>query len=439
MSSTKYILGVSSMINTYKKILVILLGMMVLISGSLSAKENLHKWADHEIATLKDLWIETLPNKPTNPKFKLAFNEQAAELGHRIFFDKRFSANRNVSCASCHKPEFKFTDSLTTAEGIGITKRNTPTLVGIAYSDWFFLDGRADSLWLQAMGPMEDALEHGGNRNQFAHIIYNDPELKSQYEKIFGKLPDLKNKKRFPRLAGPVKNKKIHKAWLRMREDDRQAITEVFANIGKAIAAYEIKLKPGPSQVDNYIKAVVNKDKKAIRNTLSEIEVKGLRLFISKANCIICHNGPMLTDFGFHNVATPPADVKRYDFGRWKGANAIRTNKMNCYSGLNDDPRKNCDEIKYIVYHKEHTLGSFKTPTLRNISQTGPYMHAGQYTSVMDVIKHYNDPPTTKIGQSDLRAIPIQLNKDELLQLEAFLLALDSEIAADRRWLSAPK
>ena len=412
---------------------------ILLISSQLSATEDNHQWAEHEVATLKDLWIGSLSAEPENIKYRLNNTQQAQEFGHRIFFDRRFSSNGKISCASCHKPEYKFSDSLETAVGIGITKRNTPTLVGVTYSNWFFHDGRADSLWLQAMGPLENELEHGGNRSQYAHIIYNDPDLKKRYERLFGKMPALSNTKRFPKSAGPVKDKKARQAWRQMSEKDRVMITEVFINISKALGAYERNLKPGPSRFDNYVKAVMDNDEAAKRAALNAKEVAGLRLFISKANCVICHNGPMLTDFGFHNIATPPADLKRYDFGRWKGANAIRVSKMNCNSEFNDDPKKNCDELKYIVWHKEHTLGSFKTPTLRNISQTGPYMHAGQYSSVMDVIKHYNDPPTTKLGQSDLRAIPIELNKDELLHLEAFLLALESEIDADKVWLSAPK
>ena len=317
-----------------------------------------------------------------------------------------------------------------------MAKRNAPTIVGASFHTWFFHDGRADSLWSQALGPMEDRQEHGGSRSQYAHIIYNDPTYRKSYEKLFGKMPDLSDNKRFPDQAGPVKDKQLLTAWKAMSEKDRKAITLVYVNMGKAIAAYERQLKPAASRFDNYVKAALENDEKQMGKTMTAEEVAGLKLFLGKANCTICHNGPLFTDLGFHNIATPPVNVKRYDYGRKKGVTFVKRSPFNCRGEYNDNKDKQCDELKYMEIHKEGTMAAFKKPSLRNVSKTAPYMHAGQYQTLSEVLKHYADPPSTKVGMSDL--LPVELNEKELMQLEAFLLTLDSPIDADSALLSPP-
>jgi len=394
------------------------------------------QWSKQELATIRSLWIDNLPTLLANSGNRVADNADAAEFGQKIFFDKRFSANGRVACASCHKPELYFTDGLKVSQGIGTAKRNSPTIVGASYSAWFFRDGRADSLWSQALEPLEDRQEHGGSRSQYAQIIYNDPAYRASYEKLFGAMPDLSDKARFPAYAGPVKSRRLLKAWKSMSDKDQKAVTLVFVNFAKAIAAYERLLKAAPSRFDNYVKAIVNSDNAKMNQLMSVDELAGLKLFVSKANCMICHNGPMLTDFSFHNIATPPTSTKRYDWGRNKGARKVKKSEFNCRGEYNDTKNKQCPELDYIVFHKEETAAAFKTPSLRNVSKTAPYMHAGQYKTLSDVMKHYADPPSTKVGTSDL--LPVKLNKTELAQLEAFLLTLDSPVDANLKLLRAP-
>ena len=105
----------------------------------------------------------------------VADNEEAASFGHRLFFDTRLSANGNVSCATCHQPERRFTDGLPKGRGIGLSGRNTRSIVGTAYSPWLYWDGRKDSQWSQAMSPLEDPAEHGGNRMQYVRIYQQRP------------------------------------------------------------------------------------------------------------------------------------------------------------------------------------------------------------------------------------------------------------------------
>jgi len=428
---------------TFNSLLLLLISVSVV-----NAQEKTQQWSDAEIALLKTLMIDALPKIPANLTNKYADNIEAAELGHEIFFDKRFSENGEVSCSTCHQPDKYFTDGFKTSKGVGTVKRNAPTVVGVNHSQWFFHDGRADSLWSQALGPLEAGLEHGGNRAMFAHQIFNDKMYKDKYEAVFEKLPDLSDKKRFPDNAGPVHNSQELDAWSSMQQKDRDAITGIFVNIGKALAAYEHKLRPATSKFDKYVYAVINKDESEMRDSMTEDEVSGLRLFISDANCIICHNSPMFSDFGFHNVGTPQVDQKIFkksrkiekylDQGRKIGASKVRASEFNCFSEYNDAENKNCDELTYMITDGHATIGTFRTPSLRNISKTAPYMHAGQYEKLSDVINHYNDPPPVQLGDSDIRMLTFDLSEKEQQQLELFLRALDSDIDAETRWLKAP-
>ena len=400
-----------------------------------SSVQASHEWDEVELAVLRSMWIESL-EVMADPSNRVSESDDAAKLGQQFFFDKRFSANGQVACATCHKPENYFSDGLPTSQGVGLAKRNAPSIVGARFHTWFFHDGRADSLWSQALGPMEDQREHGGSRTQYAHIVFNDADYRERYEKLFGQMPDMSDKARFPATAGPVKNKRLLDAWNAMLEVDRAAVTQVYVNIGKAIAAYEAKLIPASSRFDNYIKAALENNKAKMSELLRPDELAGLKLFLGKGNCTICHNGPMLSDLGFHNIATPPRNLKQYDWGRYKAVSRIKKSEFNCRSQYNDANEKQCAELDYLILHKEETAAAFKTPSLRNVSKTAPYMHAGQYQTLSEVMKHYAEPPSTKVGMSDL--LPVDLNAAELVQLEAFLKTLDGPINAAPELLVPP-
>lgn len=292
------------------------------------------------------------------------------------------------------------------------------------------------------MGPLENPLEHGGNRNQFAHIIFSDPILRKEYTLLFGSIPDISDSKRFPKHAAPVKNKSLSKAWHDMAKGDQKIITDIFVNIGKVIAAYETQLQPAPSRFDNYVKTLLENNNTDTPNKLSDTEVKGLQLFIGKGKCTTCHSGSMFTDKGFHNISVQPRIPEKYDWGRYTGAKQVVKSHFNCRSEYNDTPLENgvkqCDELEYMVMDRHETFGAMKTPSLRNVSRTAPYMHAGQYKTLRDVIKHYNDPPKLTNRQSAL-FLDIDLNEEELNQLEAFLHTLDSAISANKILLAKPK
>ena len=121
------------------------------------------RWSAQERETLRSLALASLGPLPKDPSNRVADDPRAAALGHRLFFDARLSGNGRVSCATCHVPDREFQDGIALAEGVGTTARRTMPVAGTAHSPWLFWDGRADSQWAQALGPLESAVEHGGS------------------------------------------------------------------------------------------------------------------------------------------------------------------------------------------------------------------------------------------------------------------------------------
>lgn len=367
-----------------------------------------HEWTDAERGMLRSLWIESLGPVPAEPTNAYADDPAAASLGHMLFFDARFSSNGEVSCATCHQPERRFTDGLPKAKGVGEAKRNSPTVVGAAYSPWMFWDGRRDSLWSQALGPLEDPNEHGTNRDQVVGLIAKDPVYREAYEAVFGPLPEL---------SGAA------------------AVDRVFANVGKAIGAYERLLQPGPSRFDAYVEAVLDDNAEAQTRLFSADEIEGLRIFLNEGQCMQCHNGPLLTNNEFHNtgVISAPGDVP--DKGRADGVRQVLDTPFNCLGPHSDADRDDCVELEFVATGP-HLVGAMRTPSLRNLEGTEPYMHQGQLATLADVLRHYNEAPPAMIGHTELE--PLGLGNRRLAQLEAFLDTLSAPIAADAKWLEPP-
>ena len=366
------------------------------------------EWSEAEIALLKSLSIDSLQELPPDPTNAVADDPRAASLGHRLFFSTGLSPSNAIACATCHRPELRFTDGMRKGRGVGESKRNTLSIVGAAHSPWQYWDGRRDSQWAQALSPIEDAAEHGGSRGHAVKALASNDLLRSQYEDIFGPLPDL---------------------------SDIQEVDTVFSNIGKAIAAYERLLMPGPSRFDEYVAAVIAGDKKKQLVLLTDDERAGLRLFIGKAACTQCHNGPLMTNHEFHNtgILSFPGEVP--DKGRAAGVRQVLDDPFNCLGVFSDANEQGCAELKFARSGFE-VLGAFRTPSLRNLRNTQPYMHKGQMFTLAEVLEHYNEAPQSMIGHNEAK--PLELSGIELAQLEAFLEALDAPLSTPQIWLEAP-
>lgn len=357
-------------------------------------------WTDAEISMLRSLSLESLPPLPVDPSNAVADNAEAAEFGQKLFFDTRLSATGGISCATCHQPARHFTDGLPKGQGIGRSKRNTISIVGAAYSPWFYWDGRRDSQWAQALTPLEDPNEHGATREQIVGVVAADDAYKTSYRSLFGEFGDLSGK-------------------------DPVAVNTVFANIGKAIAAFQRTLIPTASRFDEYVAAVLSSDTNQQSARLSDDEVWGLRLFIGEAGCTQCHNGPLLTNNEFHNTGVLSSPGELPDKGRAAGVREVLTNPFNCSSKFSDDPEKRCGELEFMRTDST-VVGAMRTPSLRNVEITAPYMHKGQIATLREVIAHYNEAPDAMIGHNEAK--PLSLSRRELRQLEAFLRALTTPI-----------
>jgi cytochrome c peroxidase len=387
-------------------------------------------WSPAQKDEIRSLWIGDLEPLLPDPTNKVADDPRAVALGHKLFFDTRLSANGEVSCATCHVPSREFQDGTPLGKGVGTTDRRTMPIAATARSPFLFWDGRKDSQWAQALGPLESAVEHGGTRAQYAHVIA--AHYRAEYEAVFGALPDLSS---IPDAAGPVNDPAAAAAWRSLSEGQRDSVTAVFVNIGKAIAAYERRLEPGPSRFDAYVEALLETGR-APEGVLSADETAGLRLFIGKATCTQCHNGPLLTNNDFHNTGVPAVTALPRDMGRIAGSVAVLKDEFNCRSRWSDASAKDCAELEFLTAGDDHQQRAFKVPSLRNVAERAPYMHAGQLGTLSEVIRHYNRAPKAAAGHTELKAL--RLSNRESAQLEAFLRALSGGTAAPAELMKAP-
>ena len=390
------------------------------------------RWTAQEREMLRSLSLSSLEPLRADPSNKYGDDPRAAALGRALFFDTRLSANGKVSCASCHVPTQQFQDDSALGHGVGVTARRTMPVAATARSPWQFWDGRSDSQWSQALGPLESAVEHGGTRSQYARIIA--AHYRQQYEEVFGALPDVSG---LPAHAGPVADGASRAAWERMPAVGRDEISRVYANIGKAIAAYERRIEYGPSRFDRFVDAELAGRTHNADDGFSTDEEAGLRLFVGKGNCVNCHNGALLTDDHFHNTGVPASRlVSAPDSGRTAGVRQVLAGEFNCTSKYSDAKPDDCEELTFAVSEGEELLRAFKTPSLRNVAQRAPYMHAGQFATLEDVVAHYSSAPKAPFGHSELK--PLRLSDTEKRQLVAFLKTLNGPLQAPAGFLDAP-
>ena len=381
------------------------------------------RWSESEAALIASFSLSALPPLRPDPSNAAADDERAEILGRQLFFDARLSTNGAVSCASCHRPELAFTDGLPIAVGTGPGRRHTPGLLGVAYSPWFYWDGRRDSQWAQALTPLETHFEQGAGRAAIVRLLAADPEYKAMYEEIFGALPD---PAQLPDSASPLGGDSEREAWRMLDPGLKIEVSTAFANAGKALAAYQRKLLPGRSRFDDYADAVARDG--ANRHArqgdiLSGEEIAGLDLFIGEAQCVNCHNGPLFTNHDFHNTGILPVFGQLPSLGRFDGVRLAREDPFNCLGEFSDSTPGQCGELLFARDDNE-LAGAHKTPGLRNVTLTAPYMHTGQVATLEEVLRHYNEAPTAMLGHNEAK--PLGLSNRQLRQLEAFMHTLEA-------------
>jgi cytochrome c peroxidase len=413
-----------------KKVIAAASLLTALVSSIAIAASRGDGWTPEQIAQLRSLSLAELEPLPADPGNRVADDPRAAAFGQRLFFDTRLSSNGKVSCATCHIPNREFQDDKPLASGVGTTGRRTMPVAGTAYAPFLFWDGRKDSLWSQALGPLESPVEHGGTRAQYAHVVAGN--YRAEYEQLFGPFPDLRG---VPAVAGPVADPTAANAWQRLTGEQRDDVTAIYVNIGKSIAAYERRIQYGPSRFDRYVDALARTGR-APQAVLTADETAGLRLFLGKANCTQCHNGPLLTNNEFHNTGVAAGNAPQPDHGRMAGARGVVSDEFNCKSKWSDAGPEQCPELDFIVTGAPELERAFKVPSLRNVADRAPYMHAGQIATLDGVVAHYNNAPAAPDGHTELK--PLKMNAAEVRQLTAFLRTLSGGTAAPPELLRAP-
>jgi cytochrome c peroxidase len=354
------------------------------------------RWTAQETAILASMRLKEAGPRPIDPSNAYEQRTDAAALGRALFNDTRLSKNGQVACASCHSADKQFQDGRQFGQGIGTGKRRTMPVMGAAHSPFLFWDGRKDSAWSQALGPMEDPAEHSGNRVRFVKLV--QARYREQYQAVFGPMAALG---KLPDDASPAGTEAERAAWAAMPETSREAVNRVFANMGKAIAAFERNISYGESRFDRYAQATAAGDGGG-QEVLSRQEVRGLRLFLTKGQCVTCHNGPMLTDHAFHNTGVPPIDRANPDRGRAEGLKKLLQDEFNCLGRYSDTKPEQCGELQFLAANDPSQLAAFRTPSLRNVAERAPYMHAGQFTTLEQVVQHYAASPKAVLGHSEL-------------------------------------
>lgn len=360
-----------------------------------------------------------LKGKPVDPRNEYLDDDAVAEFGQQLFFDRGLSrvivndagvadvpsdfisagyalATQGVACVHCHVPAVGFSDDRTARNvsfGLGWTARNSPTLLNVAFYEWWGWDGRADALWGQAVHAYEAAGTMGGDRLRLASALV--ARYRDRYEAVF--------KEQLPAgFAAPL------------APADAAQLDRIYLRSLKAWAAYMSRLTSVDSPFDRFAQGD--------DHALSEGARRGLTLFFGKAGCVQCHRGPMFTDNQFHSVGLGQSGlhVPAIEKGRFTGLEKLKELAF----------RRAVD----VPAPTEADLGRFRTKSLRNVSLTGPYMHAGQLATLKDVVWFYNrGGDRDGAGTPSVFMEPLGLTESEQSDLVLFLESLTGQ-PPDARW-----
>lgn len=370
-----------------------------------------------------------LPPPPPDPTNRVADSAPAALLGQRLFFETRLSDSGRMACATCHRPLLGWSNGQPLGQGTGRpTRLHVPTLWNVAYNRWFFWDGRADTAWTQALEPLENPAEIGTNRVRLARLVAADPVLRPAYVEAFGPPPSFADPARFPADAMPEPfntESALHQAWTAMTPADQDAVDRVFTNLGKSLAAFERRLVSRNAPFDRFVEGL-REDDPAKLAALSIEAKRGLRLFIGRGNCRACHSGPSFSNGEFHSLGLPES-ASFFESGRLRGITMLRMNPLNGVGRYSDDP--GASPARFLPKDAHETFNQVKTPTLRNVAQTAPYMHNGRMRTLNEVLRFYSDRHGAQrvAPQDEALLRPLQLTGREIADLTAFLESLTGE------------
>ncbi len=376
--------------------------------------------------------LSPLGAPPPDPTNRVADDPRAVRLGEKLFFDPRLSGGGTISCATCHDPARDFIDGLAVAKTISSARRNTPSLWNVAWGRSFFWDGRASTLWGQAIGPIENPVEMGGDRLVVLRRLAGDGALRAEFEALFGEWPDLA---RFPERAVTTRaggNVGPTDEWRALPESERSAANALVAQLGKVLAAYQRTIRSGETPFDRFVLSLRSGTDDERYPAAAR---RGLKLFVGSAGCHLCHHGPTLSDQAFHATGVAPcsrsaAEPGPEDPGRYGAFPEVRNDPFRADGPWSDAPDGEAARRARGTQVRGGDFGAFRTPGLRNVARTPPYMHAGQFSTLEEVLCFYSsrtgEIPPDPSHPEPLNA-PLYLTDGEVADLVAFLGTLSDE------------
>jgi len=336
--------------------------------------------------------VRTYPRVTSN---KYASDAAAAALGAEWFAERGFSPC-NLTCSDCHPPPtFVFSGPARGRGCTGETKRNIKSLTNVGFVGWLYWDGRKDSLWAHASFPLVNAIEMESTP-AIVRQVFTD-KYADRYAALFGKRPDEET------------------------DDNR-----ILANFGKAIEAYLRRDSmhvdaPFDDRLDRFIAAARD------GNPKSSDFYDPMLAFVRKGRCIICHKGPMLSDGDFHNLGV--RETVEEDLGRKLGIDLLRSDPLTQVSVYSDDTTSGAARLQNaLALPDSETVGVFRTPSLRNVELSAPYLHTGALKTLEEVVDFYDrgGDPDGFSGKRAETIIPLRLSakhKAALVELMKSLTA----------------
>ncbi len=320
--------------------------------------------------------LSPLPDKPPDPEDNIS-TKSKIELGKFLYFDPRLSGDGSTSCATCHDPSHAWGKNQIMSPAYPGNEhfRHSPTILNSAYNNSMFWDGRAKTLEEQAIKP-----------------IISPFEMNLHYDLMIERLKAISKYREMFRRAFPNQNQPI-----------------TVENVAKAIASFERTIVCNDSPLDSYLKGNIN--------ALNQKEKLGLKLFVGKAGCINCHNGPNFTDNKLHVTGVPKSKAEDNILTKITRNFAVKQ------FGFKNPSEFDRDLGRFFVTKNPKDKGAFKTPTVRNVSLTPPYMHNGVFKTLKEVVEFYNKGGG-RVPNKDPLLKPLNLTESEKEALIAFLRAL---------------
>jgi cytochrome c peroxidase len=330
------------------------------------------------------------PKAVPDPSNRVSGKRAAIAFGEKLFFEPRLSGTGAVLCASCHVPFRAFQDARPRAFGLQEVDRNTPTVINTRFYRWYGWDGAHDSLWAQSVRPLLDPREMSASAAHVGAVV----------RKLF--------------------SKDYQAAFAQPVPGDDEA---VLVDVGKALAAFQETLVSGRTPFDEFRDALAKGESAPSYPIEAQ---RGLKIFIGRGNCSVCHVGPHFTNGEFADIGVKFFIAPgRVDGGRHAGIRKLKENPLNLLGRYNDDPKRSTALGTRHVELQHRNFGEFRVPGLRNVALTAPYMHNGSVGSLREVVKHYSELNVERLHADGEKILqPLKLTEREIEALVAFLETL---------------